>query len=145
MTDKILLSKQKIEDLRKELAALEQQVQDHHESEHENIRASYKESTVSDVAIASKVARVKKIRNILKNAEKLHEKIHSEIVALGSYLTLENEDGKILNYRLVHPLEADPAKGLLSFESPFAKCILGKKTGDKIMFNKSLFTIINFK
>ncbi len=52
------------------------------------------------------------------------------LVGPGSKVILESE-GKIFNYQIVSPEEADPSKGLISFDSPLGKALVGKKKGEK--------------
>lgn len=141
MLSKILLSKQKIEELKVELKNVKADVRKHHEEEHENMRMSYREAASFDVTIGSKQARLKQLEKILKSAEVLSERVESNKAVLGSWVELEDENGDISKYRLVHPLEAEPAKGLLSVESPLGKLLLGKLKGDITNFNNRKFAI----
>jgi transcription elongation factor GreB len=47
-------------------------------------------------------------------------------IYFGAYVTLEEEDGKKVKYRLVGPDEIDPQKGYISIDSPMGKSLLGK-------------------
>jgi transcription elongation GreA/GreB family factor len=53
-----------------------------------------------------------------------------ERVAFGSCVTFERDDGRVQSYRIVGEDEADPAAGSISFVSPVAMALLGKKVGD---------------
>lgn len=53
-------------------------------------------------------------------------------VYFGAYVTLEDEDGKAFNYRLVGPDEIDPRKGYISIDSPMGKALLGKPLDSEI-------------
>jgi transcription elongation factor GreB len=53
-------------------------------------------------------------------------------VYFGAWITLEDEDGKALRYRIVGPDEFDVAKGLISMDSPVARAVLGKRLDDEI-------------
>lgn len=47
-------------------------------------------------------------------------------IYFGAYVTLEEEDGKKVKYRLVGPDEIDPQRGYISIDSPMGKSLLGK-------------------
>jgi transcription elongation factor GreB len=53
-------------------------------------------------------------------------------VFFGAWVTLEDEDGKELTYRIVGPDEFDPAKGWISMDSPVARALLGKGLDEEI-------------
>ncbi len=52
------------------------------------------------------------------------------IVAFGSTVTFEREDGRVATYRIVGEDEADPRGGTISFASPMARALIGKGVGD---------------
>jgi len=47
-------------------------------------------------------------------------------VYFGAFVTLEEESGSEVKYRLVGPDEIDPQKGYISIDSPMGKALLGK-------------------
>jgi transcription elongation factor GreB len=51
-------------------------------------------------------------------------------VFFGAWVTLEDEDGKTVTYRIVGPDESDADKGWISMEAPVAKALMGKRDGD---------------
>jgi transcription elongation factor GreB len=53
-------------------------------------------------------------------------------VYFGSRITLENENGDHVCYRIVGPDEWDSKRGEISSESPLAKALLGKQAGDDV-------------
>lgn len=53
-------------------------------------------------------------------------------IFFGAYVTLEDEEGDTIRYRLVGPDELDPKKGYISIDSPMAKALLGKKVASDI-------------
>ncbi|MFC1780262.1 GreA/GreB family elongation factor [Patescibacteria group bacterium] len=139
---KILLSKEKIGELKKELKKLKKDVLKHHEDEHENIKMSIREAASYDVVIGSKQVKLNELKNTIKCAEILPEKIESERSVLGSWIEVKDEKGDSRNYRLVHPIEANPSKNLLSVESPLGRALIDKKEGDKVVFNDNEVEII---
>jgi transcription elongation GreA/GreB family factor len=143
--NKIYLSKGRIAELRKELRKLKADVLKHHEDEHENIKMSYREAVSFDIVIGAKEARVRKLKEILKNVGILPNRVENEKVVLGSHIELKDEEGNANKYRLVHPIEADPSENLLSVESPLGKVLLNKCEGDKVVFNGSEVEIITIE
>ncbi|MBM4336845.1 MAG: transcription elongation factor GreB [Deltaproteobacteria bacterium] len=53
-------------------------------------------------------------------------------VYFGAWVTLEDESGTELCYRLVGPDESDVDRNLISVESPIGRALLGKSAGDEI-------------
>jgi len=64
---------------------------------------------------------------VVREAPADHGKVY-----FGAWITLEDEDGKALRYRIVGPDEFDVAKGLISMDSPVARAVLGKRLDDEI-------------
>lgn len=50
----------------------------------------------------------------------------------GAWVTLEDEDGEEVTYRIVGPDESDVEKGWISMDAPVAKALLGKRDGDDV-------------
>ena len=55
-----------------------------------------------------------------------------EKVFFGAWVTLEDEDGGTVEYRIVGPDEFDLKARKLSMDSPLAKAMLGKRLDDEI-------------
>jgi len=55
---------------------------------------------------------------------------NADVVAFGSTVTFEREDGRVQTYRIVGEDEADPKTGSISFASPMARALIGKSVGD---------------
>ena len=58
-------------------------------------------------------------------------------VHFGSTVTIEREDGRRQTYRIVGEDEADPAKGTISYVSPLARALTGKKVGEVVRAGNS--------
>ncbi len=54
-------------------------------------------------------------------------------VFFGAHVGVEDEDGKLSQYRIVGPDEFDLRLGKLSMDSPLARALLGKRIGDEVM------------
>ena len=52
-------------------------------------------------------------------------------VYFGAWITLENETGQEVTYRVVGPDEIDPKRGYISMDSPMGKALLGKNLDDE--------------
>lgn len=55
-------------------------------------------------------------------------------IFFGASVTVEDEEGEMLTYRIVGPDEFDLSKNKLSMDSPLARALLGKRVGDDIVF-----------
>lgn len=53
-------------------------------------------------------------------------------VFFGAHISLEDEDGKPFNYRIVGPDELDPQRGYISMDGPLGKALLGKELDDEV-------------
>jgi transcription elongation GreA/GreB family factor len=66
-------------------------------------------------------------------------------VQFGSTVTIERDDGRRQTWRIVGEDEADPAKGTLSYISPVARALLGKRVGDVVRAGNSDAEIVEIK
>ena len=57
-------------------------------------------------------------------------------VFFGAWVTLEDEEGAEVTYRVVGPDEADVKAGRLSVESPLARALLGKEVGEAVQVER---------
>lgn len=58
--------------------------------------------------------------------------ITASAVAVGTRVKLREESGSEISYTFLGPWEADEAKGILSYQSPLVRQLLGKKVGDTV-------------
>ena len=69
--------------------------------------------------------------NQINNAVLISEKREkTDVVLIGSKVTVLNQKGKKEQYSIIGSTEADPSKGKISNVSPIGKALLGKKIGD---------------
>jgi transcription elongation factor GreB len=54
----------------------------------------------------------------------------------GAWVTLEDEGGEEVTYRIVGPDESDVDKGWISMDAPVAKALLGKRDGDDVLVRR---------
>jgi transcription elongation GreA/GreB family factor len=66
----------------------------------------------------------------VRTAQVMPEPASSEVVAFGSTVTFNRNDGRVQTYRIVGEDEADPKAGSISFASPVAKSLMGRCVGD---------------
>ena len=57
-------------------------------------------------------------------------------VFFGAWVTLEDDDGETVTYRIVGPDESDTSRGFISMEAPVAKALLGKRDGDEVLVRR---------
>ena len=72
-------------------------------------------------------SRIAEIEDILQNAE-IIKASHKSTIGLGSKVELKN--GTTINYHIVGAVEANPAEGKISDQSPIGQALMGKKEGD---------------
>lgn len=78
------------------------------------------------------------LRDVRYFAERVHSAqvmpvpASSDIVAFGSTVTFERDDGRVQTYCIVGEDEADPKAGSISFVSPVARALMGKALGDVV-------------
>ncbi len=75
--------------------------------------------------------RVRTLEVLVNNAVIISEKQGpSDVVRIGSKVTVLNQKGKKDRYNIIGSAESDPAKGKISNVSPIGKALLGKRVGD---------------
>jgi transcription elongation factor GreB len=67
-------------------------------------------------------------------------------VFFGAWVRLEDEEGKVFDYRIVGPDEFDAATGLISMDAPMARALMKKRSGDEVVVKRpkddAVFTIV---
>jgi transcription elongation factor GreB len=53
-------------------------------------------------------------------------------IYFGAYVSLEDDRGEIVSYRLVGPDEIDPKRGYISIDAPLGRALLGKELDSEI-------------
>lgn len=77
--------------------------------------------------------RIKELKAILGSAILIEEKKgkkKSDVVEIGSYVTVQEGRRKEEQYRIVGAREASPREGKISLQSPLGQALLGKSKGD---------------
>ena len=79
--------------------------------------------------------RILTIEVLLSEAVLIEEDGPTNMVRVGSTVKVQEDGSKPEQYTIVGAAEANPAKGLISNESPLGKALLGRKVGDEIKAN----------
>jgi transcription elongation factor GreA len=75
--------------------------------------------------------RIQEIEAVLRTAI-IVEKTHSDVVTVGSHVTVQEEGFDPETYYLVGAKEADPRHGKISNESPIGSALMDHKVGDTV-------------
>lgn len=76
--------------------------------------------------------RIQELEYILGNAVIIEDNDNKDVVAIGSHVTIQEEDFPEETYHLVGSTEADPSKGMISFESPIGQALMDHRVGDTV-------------
>ena len=68
----------------------------------------------------------------LRTAQLMSPPASNDVVAFGSTVTFNRDDGRVQTYRIVGEDEADPKAGSISYVSPVARLLMGKGVGDVV-------------
>ncbi len=106
---------------------------------------------------AEYIYRKKQLREIDSRIHHLKERLEHIVVVdskpsnpsqvfFGAWVRLEDEEGNASEYRIVGPDEFDPAKNLISMDSPMARALMKKTEGDEVVVKRpkgdAVFTIV---
>jgi transcription elongation factor GreA len=78
--------------------------------------------------------RIMTVEAMLKNAVIIESNGPSDIVILGSRVTVVEDGWEPETYVIVGSAEADPGNGRISNQSPLGKALLGQQAGDKVTY-----------
>lgn len=77
--------------------------------------------------------RVREIENILRHAQVIRSNGHAAgVVGLGSQVTVRDEGGDTLEWRIVSSAEANMRAGKISSDSLVGAAMMGRKAGDTV-------------
>ena len=81
--------------------------------------------------------RLRYLTSLIKDAQIIDpENIRSDRIEFGATVSLEDEAGVVKHWTIVGVGEADAAHGTISYQSPLAKALWGKRRGDVIVFKR---------
>lgn len=78
-------------------------------------------------------ARLRRITFLLRYGV-VKESSHSGLVEVGSKVTI-SADGNETTYNIVGGEESDPSSGAISHKSPLGRALMGKKSGEAVLFH----------
>jgi transcription elongation factor GreA len=76
--------------------------------------------------------RIQELERVLRNVIIIPENRPTAEIAVGSRVTIQEDDFPEETYHLVGPKEADPRRGKISHESPIGRALIGHRVGDTI-------------
>ncbi|RLA65243.1 MAG: transcription elongation factor GreA [Epsilonproteobacteria bacterium] len=78
--------------------------------------------------------RIGTLQGILASCQVIDIKsIKSDKIVFGATVTLNNEEGEVVVYKIVGQEESDIKSGKISYASPIGKALIGKEEGDTIL------------
>jgi len=144
---KIYLTKERLKSLREELEELKKERKKR--TEGESPEALHSEELNPDyIAFKEKInlldAKIAKLEEVVKNARVLRAPRDKSKVEVGAKVTVEVE-GKKDHFTIVSSMEADPALGRISDQSPVGRALLGKRVGEEVPVSSPIKTIYKIK
>jgi len=79
--------------------------------------------------------RIQELELILANAKIISDDQPKDVVQIGTTVTIQEDGTKPESYTIVGAVEADPANGRISNESPLGQALLNHKKGDEVTVN----------
>ena len=76
--------------------------------------------------------RIQEIESILRSAVIIEKTTNSDVVTIGSHITVQEQGFDPETYHLVGAKEADPRNGKISNESPIGRALMDHKVGDVV-------------
>lgn len=77
--------------------------------------------------------RIQELQHMIDHAQIIEPGNEDNIVNIGETVTIQTDEGETEQYTIVGVAEANPAKGLISNESPLGQALLGHNVGDEII------------
>jgi len=68
----------------------------------------------------------------VRSARVVEAPTSNEVVAFGTTVTFQRNDGRVQTYRIVGEDEADPSSGTVSHSSPLMRSMMGKSVGETV-------------
>lgn len=82
-------------------------------------------------------SRLKFLRDRIEAAQVVDPaQVQSEKIVFGATVTIRDEDDVKKTYQIVGEDEIDPGRNRISWRSPLAKALIGKKIGDEVEVNR---------
>lgn len=143
-TNTILLSKQGMRDLKKEIAQLERDRKEILRVLHEQEKVDTHDERLDRIeklaALEAAESDLNERKAILEHAKLFPRKRDALKVAIGSVVELIDTSGRMVRYTLVDTIEANPSDGRISIMSPLGKNLVGKQLHDIVEWTAGLRT-----
>jgi transcription elongation factor GreA len=143
-TKTIYLSKKGMKELKKQVSRLERErsdalirLRDLDKTDGHDERLARVEHLAGIEVIESELADKKMA---LQSAKQFPRKRDALKVAIGSVVDLLDTHGRIVRYRLVESIEANPSDGRISIKSPLGQNLIGKQLQDIVEWSAGLGT-----
>jgi transcription elongation GreA/GreB family factor len=114
-------------------------------------RAAYAAAQAEGGVAADRTAMARATRDLRywsarrASAQLLEPTPEAGVAQFGRTVEIEREDGRRQAFRIVGEDEADPAAGSVSYVSPLAKAVMGKRIGDEVMINGAEAEIVGVR
>ena len=76
--------------------------------------------------------RIQYLKSILTQAEIVEDLSETDVVQIGTKVTIETAEKEKEHYVVVGRAESDPVEGKISYESPLGSALVGHSKGDKV-------------
>ena len=81
-----------------------------------------------------------RLRNLTKRLDEV-EVVHTaperrDKVYFGAWVTLEDEAGEVVHYRIGGPDESDATRGAISMHSPIGRALMGRQLDDEVLVQR---------
>jgi transcription elongation factor GreA len=76
--------------------------------------------------------RIQYLKNILAQAEIVEDLSKTDVIQIGTKVTIETDEKEKETYIVVGRAESDPVEGKISYESPLGNALMGQAKGDKV-------------
>lgn len=143
-TETVYLSKKGMKELKKKIARLERErsealthLRELDKTDSHDDRLARSEQLATLEVIDSELADKKMT---IGRAKLFPRKRDALKVAIGSVVDLLDTQGRIVRYRLVESIEADPSDGRISIKSPLGQNLLGKQIKDVVEWSAGMRT-----
>ncbi len=90
--------------------------------------------------------KINRLRADLSRAKPIApERIDISTVTVGCKVTLRDAAGTKYQFSILGPWDSEPENGIISFQSPLAQELIGKKPGDKVKMGDKTLTVAEIK
>ncbi len=76
--------------------------------------------------------RIQELQDILGNARVIDDAPKSDVIQVGSTVTVQEDGSNPEVYKIVGPAEANPRDGRISNESPLGRALMGRHANEKV-------------